>query len=112
MAWHSASSPRPAGVIDAVINAAPDVAIDNMFSIGSVFGTNAKKTEKFVEMTASELKALSLWSRRAPFAGRPCLGLPGGAPSCMPALLRGPLRQHAAQNGCPQAHAVRRQSAV
>lgn len=31
-----------------------------MFSIGSIFVTNAKKTEKFVEMTASELKALSL----------------------------------------------------
>lgn len=60
IAWHSASSPRPAGVTDAVINAVPDVATDNMFSIGSVFGTNAKKTEKFVEMTASKLKALSL----------------------------------------------------
>lgn len=60
MAWHSASSSRPAGVTDAVINAAPDVATDNMFSIGSVFGTNMKKTEKLVETTVSELKTLSL----------------------------------------------------
>ncbi|MEE8680841.1 MAG: hypothetical protein SOH69_03170 [Olsenella sp.] len=43
-----------------LINAALGVATDDMFAIGSAFVTNAKKTEKFVEMTASELKALSL----------------------------------------------------
>ena len=42
------------------LNAALGVATDDMFAIGSAFVANAKKTEKFVEMTASELKALSL----------------------------------------------------
>lgn len=43
-----------------LINAALGVATDDMFAIGSAFVANAKKTEKFVEMTDSELKALSL----------------------------------------------------
>lgn len=47
-------------VTDVLINAALGVATDDMFAIGSAFVANAKKTEKFVEMTASELKALSL----------------------------------------------------
>lgn len=43
-----------------LINAALGVATDDMFAIGSAFVTHAKKTEKLVETTTAELKALSL----------------------------------------------------
>lgn len=49
-----------AGVADGAINAAIDVATDGLFSIGSILGKNAKKIEKLVEATASELEALDL----------------------------------------------------
>jgi hypothetical protein len=49
-----------AGVSDAVVNAALDTVTDGLFSIGAVFGGNAKKIEKLVEATAEELKALDL----------------------------------------------------
>lgn len=49
-----------AGVTDQAINAALDLVTDDVFSIGSIFGTNAKKIEKLVETTAAELEALDL----------------------------------------------------
>ncbi|MGN0071524.1 MAG: hypothetical protein ACI361_06760 [Atopobiaceae bacterium] len=48
------------GVTDQVINAALDAVTDDVFSIGSIFGPNAKKIEKLVETTAAELEALDL----------------------------------------------------
>ncbi|MGN0286332.1 MAG: hypothetical protein ACI4B6_01535 [Atopobiaceae bacterium] len=49
-----------AGVTDQVINAALDAVTGDLFSIGSIFGSNAKKIERLVEATASELEALDL----------------------------------------------------
>ena len=48
------------GVGDQAINAAFDAVTGGLFSVGSIMGKNAKKIEKLVEATASELEALDL----------------------------------------------------
>ena len=48
------------GVGDQLVNAAFDTVTGGLFSFGSVLGGNAKKIEKLVEATASELEALNL----------------------------------------------------
>ncbi len=48
------------GVGDQAINAAFDAVSGGLFSVGSIMGKNAKKIEKLVEATASELEALDL----------------------------------------------------
>ena len=48
------------GVADQAINAAFDAVTGGLFSVGSIMGKNAKKIEKLVEATASELEALDL----------------------------------------------------
>ena len=48
------------GVSDQAINSAFYAVTGGLFSVGSIMGKNAKKIEKLVEATASELEALDL----------------------------------------------------